>query len=72
MSKTHKKSRKAKNTQKSTLVIKKIVFSHKIDQKFLLNFMCISVFTHLKIKYFLNEYQQISTKLCVKAFNLCV
>ena len=33
---------KQKNTQQSTLVIKKNVFTHKIDQKFLLNFMCFS------------------------------
>ena len=33
---------KQKNTQKSTLVIKKIVFTHKIEQKSPLNFMCFS------------------------------
>ena len=38
---------KQKNTQKSTLVIKKIVFTHKIDQKFLLNIMCLA-FSHTK------------------------
>ena len=42
MSKHTRNQEKQKNTQKSTLVIKKIVFTHKIEQKSPLNFKCFS------------------------------